>query len=238
MVRADAMIQSAITGSDNSSAPDAKLISSVGPAGKGRVDGKRSKNSEGARAVTSAVADNAKARRSRGAALAHGAESIVHLAYIGRAQFEAQRRVDFDRIEVVAADEFDAGDHRLGRANVFLNERDAIDGVFESVAGEVRCERIDALEEFDAQPLAGAVVLGDERRAHAAGGRDHGIAPDRGDGARGADAVVGERCVLRDLAHFELECAAVVDDAPPVSLQPGEDAGSQFGSVTVTARVR
>jgi hypothetical protein len=57
-------------------------------------------------------------------------------------------------------------------------------------------------------------------------------------GARRPNAVSRESRILRDLAYLELQCAAVIDDAPPMRFQPGQDASRIFGRIAVAAGVR
>ena len=78
-----------------------------------------------------------------GAVSPTGTERIADLADVGRAELEAERGVDAHGVEKLAADEFDARDVRLGRADVFLDERDAVDRIFEGVALDVLFQRIE-----------------------------------------------------------------------------------------------
>ena len=185
------------------------------------------------------IADNLESRRRPARrCLTRRAESIVDLAHIRGAQLEAERGVDPHRIEKSAADELDAGNVRLRCADVFLDQRNAVDRIFERRAVDMRGQRVDTLEQLHAQALARAIVLGDERPAHFLRGRNDFVAADGCDGVWGADAVAAKRGVLRDLADFEPKRAAVVDYASAVRLQPGENSGGQLGRVTMAASVR
>src|SRR5207237_4586152 len=118
---------------------------------------------------------------------------------------------DPHRIEKCAADEFDAGYVRLRRTDIFLDQRDAVDRIFERRAVDMRGERVDTLEQLHAQSLARAIMLGNERPAHSLRGRNDLVAADGCDGVRRANAVTAKRGVLRDLADLESQRAAIVD---------------------------
>ena len=107
-----------------------------------------------------------------------GAERVVDAAGVGGAELEPLARVDPHGVQEVAPDELHARDARLGRVDVALEERDAVDGRLEVVAPGVAREGLRVVETPDAEALAGAVVLGDERR------RGSGGLPRRGRPAR------------------------------------------------------
>ena len=167
-----------------------------------------------------------------------GAEGVVHAAGVGGAELEPLARVDPHGVEEVPADELHARDARLGRVDVALEERDAVDGRLEVVAAGVAREGLRVVEAPDSETLAGAVVLGDERRGKAPGGLHERLPADRGHRLGGADAARLERRVLRDLADLEREGAAGVDDMAAVPLEPGQDGGGVLGSITMAAGVR
>jgi hypothetical protein len=102
----------------------------------------------------------------------------------------------------------------------------------------VSLERGGCLEKVDTKALARAVVLGDEGARHLSRRIDQMGAADGRKGARRPDAVSRESRILRDLAYLELQCAAVIDDAPPMRFQPGEDTGRVFGRIAMAAGVR
>jgi len=183
--------------------------------------------------------DDPKARRSgRRCRFADRAESIVDLTDVRRAELEAERCVDTHCVEEFSADELDARDEGLGRFDVLLDQRDAVDRVLERVAVDVARQRTGVVEKPHAETLAGAVVFGDEATRHRFRGVDDRVASDRGDRARNADAVPGKCCVLRDLADFQRKGASVVDHAPAMRLEPREQAAGQLRGVTVSARMR
>ena len=133
---------------------------------------------------------------------AGGAERVIDLAHVGRAKLEAQARVDANGVEKLAADEFDPGDVGLGCADILLDERDAVDRVFELVAVDIGRERVDALKKLDAQTLAGAVVLKNDRIANGRASLGNVFAANRGNGGRGLDAETGQTLLLRNLGYF------------------------------------
>src|SRR5204862_757771 len=135
-------------------------------------------------------------------------ESVIDLAHIGLSNLETEARVDPHRVEELPADEFDACDVRLGRADVFLDKCYSVDRIFELHTVHIRLERLHALEKPDTEPLAGAIVLGDERATHLFRRSNDFTAPDCGNRSRCTDAVRLERRILRDLADFQLKRAA------------------------------
>ena len=94
------------------------------------------------------------------------------------------------------------------------------------------------MEQPDAEPLAGPVVLGDERRLELPRGFHDPVPPDRRDGLRRADAARFQRRVLRHLAHLELQRPARVQHAPAVPLQPGQHRRRVLRPVAVVAGMR
>ena len=80
------------------------------------------------------------------------------IADIGRAQLEPLAGVDLDRIEKPAADELGAGDQRVRRADVLLQQMQPVDRRLVIGAGDIGGKRL-GLEKTDAQPLAAAITL-------------------------------------------------------------------------------
>src|SRR5437763_8176912 len=100
-------------------------------------------------------------RRRRGTGA--GQRRRIDPAHIGRAELESLRGIDPDRIEKLAADEFDASDERRGRLDVALDQRDAVDRFFEFAAGKMLIQRRRREEQSNAQTLSGAIMLEDCR---------------------------------------------------------------------------
>jgi hypothetical protein len=185
------------------------------------------------------IAHDAEARgRCRGLFFADRAEGFADLAHVCGTELESKRRVDTHGVEILAADKLDARDERLRRADIFLDQRHAVDRILECGAVDVSPKCIDALKKLHAEALAGAVVLGDERNADLVRGPQDGLAPDGRDRSRSADAVGGERRILLDLAHLELQSAPAVDDAAAMHFQPCEHTRRQLGGVPVAAGMR
>ena len=185
-----------------------------------------------------AVDDPKSRRRGDGGRFADRAREVADLARVRRAQLEAERRIDAHGVKQLAADELDARDERLGRLDVLLDQRHAVDRGLERVAVDVALERGDVIEQPYAEALARAVVLGDERAVHRARGLHDRVAADGGNGSRHADAIARERRVLRHLADLELQRATAVDHAAAVRFQPRQHAAGQFRRVAMAARVR
>ena len=146
--------------------------------------------------------------------------------------------IDPHRVEVLAPDELHPRDVRLRRLDVLLDERDAVDRRLELVAGDVARQRLPVAEQPHPEPLAGPVVLGDERRLEFARRLDDPLPADRRDGGRRADAARFQRRVLRHLAHLELQRPPGVQHAPAVTLQPGQHRRGVLRPVAVAARMR
>src|SRR5207248_768301 len=114
---------------------------------------------------------------------------------------------DFDRIEEASAHELGAGDQRLRRADILLQQMKAIDRRLVFRAVDLQGERRGGVEQPDAKPLAAAVWLQDDRAAVE-------MPPCRGDkilpagdqhGPRRMDAGRFERGILPALADLEVE---------------------------------
>jgi len=171
--------------------------------------------------------------------LAGRAERVVDRAHVGRAKLEALAGVDLDRVEETPADELAAGDERPVRPHVLLDQPDAVDGCRLARGVEEGGQRIEGIEQLHAQPLAAAVGLEDERCLAEPPRRfERLVAADRGDRAWHRDVGALERCVLRDLADLEIQCAARVDYAAAMPLQPVEDDVGELGREAVVAGVR
>src|SRR5690606_16953162 len=134
--------------------------------------------------------------------LADRTKGVSDLADISRTQLETQRGIDAHRIQEFAAYELDAGNVGLGRTDVLLDQGDAVDGRFKLITVHVGFQRLDIVEELDAQALARTVVLGDERTRHLPRSIDDLRLSDGSDGSGGLDPVVRQRRILRHLADF------------------------------------
>src|SRR5207244_8994694 len=124
-----------------------------------------------------------------------------------------------------AADEFDAGNEGLRCLDVFLNQRDAVDRWLEGVTFDMARECVDAVEELDTKPFAGAVVLGDEAARHRPRGFDNRLGAHRCNRPWHANALSRQSGVLRGLADLELERTSAVDGTATVPLETSLDAG-------------
>src|SRR5262245_5467281 len=116
---------------------------------------------------------------------------LFDLAGIGGAKLEALGGVDPDSVEQLTANELDASDERLGRLDVALDKHDAIDGVPKGFAPEMLLQRDLRVDQLDPQPLAGAVVLENDRIADNRGSARNVFPANSRNGGRGLDAEFG-----------------------------------------------
>ena len=65
-----------------------------------------------------------------------------------------------------------------------------------------------------------------------------GFPPDGGNRVRGPKSSRFQRMVLRELADFQVQRPMIVEDAPPVALQPVQGRQREFRSVAMPPRVR
>lgn len=106
------------------------------------------------------ILHDAKTRRGRcRRSFANRAERIADLAHVGGAQLEAECSVHAHCVEELAAHKLGARNERLWRADVFLDQRNAVDRILERVAGDVLLERVDVMKLAPAEAFARAVVL-------------------------------------------------------------------------------
>src|SRR5215813_3617192 len=99
-------------------------------------------------------------------------------------------------------------------------------------------ERRVRVDQLDAKPLAGAVVLKDDRIADGRGSFENMVATNDGSSGRGLDAELGEALVLGNFGDFELKGALAIDDGAPMLCKPCEHDGGVFGRVAMSPRVR
>src|SRR5262249_60812176 len=133
---------------------------------------------------------------------------------------QAQRGVAAHGVEEAAADELDPGYERFRRLDVALDQGDAVNRLFELRAAEMLIERRRREKKTDAESLAGAVVLQDQRKPEPLRGLRDVIAADRGDRRRRLDIERGQRLVLRGLRYLQRERAFAIDDGAAVALEP------------------
>ncbi len=89
----------------------------------------------------------------------------IERADIGRAQLESVAGTDPHCIDKLTADELDPCDALVGRRDVPLDQRDAVDRRLEIRTVHIIQQRLAAAEQLHAKPLAGTVVLGDGQNA-------------------------------------------------------------------------
>src|SRR5262245_35260783 len=163
---------------------------------------------------------------------------LLDLAGISRAKLEALGGVDSDGIQQLTADELDARDERLGRLDVALDEHDAVNGVLKGFTHEMLLKRGLRVDQLDAKPLAGTVVLENDRIADSCGSARNVLPANSRDGGGGLDAEPRQALVLGNLGDFQLEGALAIDDGAPMFRKPCEHGGSVFGCVAMFPRVR
>ena len=105
-------------------------------------------------------------------------------------------------------------------------------------AVEVGVDRIQRLKQLYARALAAAVGFEHQRRTELTGGVADRLLADGNGRTRHADFESAERSVLLDLADFEFQGAAIIDDAAAVRAKPGQHACGVFRRVDMAARMR
>ena len=163
-------------------------------------------------------------------------------AGIGRAEFERSARdVDAHRIVETSADELRAGDERLSRLHILLDEGDAVDRRIRSTGRELSGDRLElgmGVETTYTEALAALIVLRDERGSEAGSGLDERLRSERGRSARRVETVTGQLAMLTDLAHLELVDPSTVDDPTARRSQPVKDGAAVLLHLRIGSGVR
>src|SRR6185437_9626186 len=112
-------------------------------------------------------------RRVYRAGAAHELDAAGRLAGVSRAEVErADRRIDLDRVEIVAAERLDADDVAIAERRRFLHQRHAVDAELHVAARHGAGERGLVLVAHDSRAGAADVRLDEDRIAEAARGLD------------------------------------------------------------------
>ena len=149
------------------------------------------------------------------------AAASVRGAGVGRAELEAAAGgVGGERVDELAADQLGAGNPRLRRLQVLLQQGDAIRWRLVVSAGQAGVEFVVTGEEADAMALPALVVLADERNRQLARGGGEIGGPGHRHGARHVQSVRAQRDQLLNLADLQLEDLPAVHH--PAAVRPSQ----------------
>src|ERR1051325_3806344 len=99
-------------------------------------------------------------------------------------------------------------------------------------------ERLFRQQQLNAEALAGAVVLEDERKAERTRRRGDIVLADRRERRRRFDAEFIQRLILRDFRDFKLERALAVDNNAAMTREPRQHGRGELWRIAMITRVR
>ena len=163
-------------------------------------------------------------------------------ADIRRAKLKPFRRIHPHGIEEFAIDEFSTRDEGLRRFDIALHQPHPIAWRGEGVRVRrdfryrfAECGR--AQNQLHAKPLAGAVMLQDDRKAEPFRRRCKMLCPHHGNGRRRWDIETRQRGILRNLGEFQLQGTPPIHHGPAMAFQMLNHRPRIFRRIGMPARV-